>query len=93
MNPSHEALMLVGDLLAHIHSTPTAMLAVRSSPAFTDLYDRARGIAIVANAHETSMRPVAAEVGWCAPCRAFHAKDVIEAKRYPIQVPLGGGKP
>lgn len=86
MNPAHESLTLVRDLVALVHENPTLNLAMRASPKFTDLYDRARGIVIVAGCAETAMRPVAAEVAWCGPCRAFHA-------RFPVAVQLGGGAP
>lgn len=93
MTPGHEALEIVRELVSWGMGSPTFRLAAASSPRLQELYERARGVVIVAEAADTAMRPREVDARWCGPCRSFHAKSFPagEALERVATVKLGGG--
>lgn len=83
MNPGHEALRLVRELVATIDDMKGTALFRAMNPRASKLYDRARGVLAASGGldgngvRRPSMRvgspePDPHRFGWCCSCGAYH---------------------
>lgn len=83
MNPGHEALRLVRELVATIDDLKGSSLFRAMNPRASSLYERARGVLAASGGLDGNgvRRPTAVafepsesatRVGWCCLCGAYH---------------------